>query len=147
MIFSNVSQSLHDHSQDNHKFLSINSLKWQKQIASWTVVILMQLIVMCLISVIVLLISLGTYFLDTPQWDLFLFLMWGTIKYSSKMIFLTIFDLFMLSSFDCSMIFNKGKLLISEHNSTASAIFLQILLLFHALFQPYNSLNCSFLIL
>ena len=134
MIFSNASQSLHNDSQDNHTFLSINSLKWQKQIASWTVVILMQLIVMCLISAIVLLISLGTYFLDTPQWNLFLFLMWSTIKYSSQMIFLTIFDLFMLSSFNCSMIFNKGKLLISQHNFTVSAIFVQLLLLFQALF-------------
>ena len=40
---------------------------------------------------IALLISLGTYFLDMPQWDLFLFLMWGAIKYSSHMIFLIIF--------------------------------------------------------
>ena len=73
MIFSNASQSLHNDSQDNHKFLSINGLKWQKQIASWTVVILVQLIVMCFISAIALLISLGTYFLDTPQWDLFFY--------------------------------------------------------------------------
>ena len=134
MIFSNVSQSSHNNSQDNHKFLSINSLKWQKQIASWTVVILMQLIVMCLISAIALLIGLDAYFLDTPQWDFFLFLTWDAIKYSSQMIFLTIFDLFMPSSFNCSMIFNKGKLLISQHNFTTSAIFLQLLLLFQALF-------------
>lgn len=76
---------------------------------------------------IALLISLGTYFLGTSQWDLFLFLMWGTIKYNSQMIFLAIFDLFMLSSFKCFMIFNKGILLISQHNFTASAIFLQLL--------------------
>ena len=54
---------------------------------------------------ITLLISLGTYFLDTPQWDLFSFLMWGAIKYSSQIIFLIIFYLFILSSFNCSMIF------------------------------------------
>ena len=83
---------------------------------------------------ITLLISLGTYFLDTPQWDLFSFLMWGAIKYSSQIIFLIIFYLFILSSFNCSMIFNKGKLLISLHNFTASAKFLHLLLLFQALF-------------
>ena len=83
---------------------------------------------------IALLISLDTYFLDTPQWDLFLFLMWGAINYSSQMIFLIISDLFILSSYNCSMIFNKGKLLISLHNFTASAKFLQLLFLFQALF-------------
>ena len=39
---------------------------------------------------IALLISLGTYFFDTPQWDLFLFLMLSAIKYSSQMIFLSL---------------------------------------------------------
>ena len=82
---------------------------------------------------IVLLISLRTYFLDTPQWDLFLFLVLSAIKYSSQMIFLIIFDLLILSSFNCSMIFNKGKLLIPQQNFTASARFLELWLLFQAL--------------
>ena len=47
MIFSNVAQLFHNHSQDNHKFLSINSLKWKKQVGSGSG---MQLLVMCLIQ-------------------------------------------------------------------------------------------------
>ena len=130
-IFPNIAQSFHNHSQDNHKILSINNLNWQKQVVSWTVVILMQLKLFD--PAIALVINLGTYFLDTPQWDLFLFLMFGAIKCSSQMIF-NIFDLFMLSSYNYSKIFNKGELLISQHNFTASAEFLEYLLLFQALF-------------
>ena len=88
MILSNVAQSFHNHSQDKHKFLPINSLKQQKQVASWAAVILMQLKLFD--PAIALLISLGTYFFDTPQWDLFLFLMLSVIKYSSQMIFLSL---------------------------------------------------------
>ena len=74
VIFSNVAQPFHNHSQDNHKFLSINSLKWQKQVGFWTLAILMQLCVSYVLDpATALLISLGTYFLETPQWDLFSF--------------------------------------------------------------------------
>ena len=47
---------------------------------------------------IALLISLGTYFFDTPQWDLFLFLMLSAITYSSQIfLLLLIFSYYPLS--------------------------------------------------
>ena len=132
MIFSNVAQSFHNYFQDNHNLSQwfemakigclLNCCNFNEAVSCvWSS--------NCIINRFE-----NLRFKYSPMGSFFLFLMWGAIKYSSQMIFLIIFHLFILSSFNCSMIFKKGKLLISQHNFTASAKFLQLLPLFQALF-------------